>query len=89
MDTSFSEKQNLLTTQMQKIDDAIERANLVNNSSHSAQEKNRFLTLAIGVLGSIVQEFVNNGNFNVQKTIGNETEYIKSEHTRQQRTIGI
>ncbi|CAF1645723.1 unnamed protein product, partial [Adineta ricciae] len=28
LDTSFSEKQNLLTSQMQKIDDAIERANL-------------------------------------------------------------
>jgi len=30
LDNTFNEKQNLLTNQMQKIDEAIERANLVN-----------------------------------------------------------
>ncbi len=30
MDNSFSEKQTMLTNQMQKIDEAVERANLVN-----------------------------------------------------------
>ncbi len=30
LDNSFSEKQTMLTNQMQKIDEAVERANLVN-----------------------------------------------------------
>jgi len=36
LDNTFNEKQNVLTNQMQKIDEAIEHANLVNNQNNKS-----------------------------------------------------
>jgi hypothetical protein len=55
----------MLTNQMQKIDEAVERANLVNKLFYFYFFFHIDIFIAIGILRSIIQKFLDNRNLNV------------------------